>query len=56
MSGVIWSIYAILEHKSSDKILILSIIGLVVFVFIVIRIKSLDLKQNDLIEKLENTK
>ena len=56
MSGIIWSIYALLEHKASDKILILAAVGMVVFIFLAARIKSLDLKQNDLIDTLENTK
>ena len=56
MSGIIWSIYALIEHKTSDKILILASVGMVVFIFLAMRIKSLDLKQNDLIDKLESAK
>ena len=56
MSGVVWSIYALLENKADEKIIILSGVGIVVFIFLATRIKSLDLKQNELIEKLEKTK
>ena len=56
MSGIVWSIYALLENKADNKIIILAGVGIVVFVFVATRIKSLDLKQNELIDKLENTK
>jgi len=56
MSGIVWSIYALLENKADEKIIILSGVGIVVFIFLATRIKSLDLKQNELIEKLEKTK
>lgn len=56
MSGIIWSIYALLEDKASDKIIILAFVGIVVFIFLAVRIKSLDLKQNDLIDELEKIK
>jgi len=56
MSGIVWSIYALLESKADNKIIILAGVGIVVFVFVATRIKSLDLKQNELIDKLENIK
>lgn len=56
MSGVVWSIYALIENKADDKIIILSSVGIVLFVFLVLKIKSLDLKQDELIKKLENIK
>ncbi len=55
MSGVVWSIYALLENKASNKIMILSSVGIVIFIFLAVRIKSLDIKQNDFIDELEKT-
>lgn len=52
-SGVIWSVYAIMEHKADEKILILSGVGIVVFVLILIRLKSLEADVEELIKKLE---
>jgi len=56
MSGIVWSIYALLEHKVSDKIIILSSVGIIIFIFLAVKIKSLDIKQNDLINELEKIK
>ncbi len=56
MSGIVWSVYALLENKADNKIIILAGVGIVIFVFVATRIKSLDLKQNELIDKLENIK
>ena len=53
LGGIVWSIYAIIENKASDKIIILSSIGIVIFIFIVIKIKSLNVKEDDILEELE---
>jgi len=48
LSGVVWSIYAILEN-----IIVLSISRLILAFFIVLRIKIIDKNQDKLLEKLE---
>jgi len=42
-----------IENKADEKIIILASIGLVVLVLIFIRTKSLEVKQNWLIEELK---
>jgi len=51
-SGVVWSIYAIIESKASDKIVILLGIGVILIVFISLKIKTIDNEQEELIDKL----
>jgi len=53
LGGIVWSIYAILEKKISENIIILSIIGVIVAIFIVFKIKIIDLQEDELLEKLE---
>ncbi len=53
ISGLVWSIYAILEKKAGIELLILSSVGTIVLVFIFVRVKSLEIKQSYLIEALE---
>jgi len=53
ISGLVWSIYAILENKVGTEILVLSMVGTIVLIFIFIRVKSLEIKQDDLIDELE---
>jgi len=53
ISGLVWSIYAILEKKAGRELLILSSVGTIVLVFIFVRVKSLEIKQSYLIEALE---
>ncbi|MEO1954480.1 MAG: hypothetical protein ABGW74_07230 [Campylobacterales bacterium] len=53
ISGIVWSIYAILENKVGTEILIISIVGIVVLIFVFVRVKSLEIKQDELIDKLE---
>jgi len=53
LSGVVWSIYAILEKKVNSDIIVLSICGLILAFFIVLRIKIIDKNQDKLLEKLE---
>jgi hypothetical protein len=53
ISGLVWSIYAILENKVGTEILVLSIVGAIVLIFIFIRVKSLEIKQDNLIDELE---
>ncbi len=52
-SGLVWSVYAILEKRVGDEILVLSGVGLVILVLIFIRTKSLEAKEMWLIEELE---
>lgn len=53
ISGLVWSIYAILENKVGSEIFILSIVGAFVLIFIFIRVKTLEIEQEVLIDKLE---
>ena len=53
ISAIIWSVYAIIEGKVGQEIFVLSGAGLVVFILILIRIKSLEIKIEELINKLE---
>jgi len=53
ISGLVWSIYAMLENKVGTEILVLSIVGAIVLIFIFIRVKSLEIKQDNLIDELE---
>jgi len=53
LGGIVWSIYAMLEKKVNNDIIILSLSGFVVAVFIALKIKSIDYQQDELLEKLE---
>jgi len=53
MSSIIWSVYAILENKADEKILILSIPGAIVFIFLITLWIIKDVEQEKLIQKLE---
>jgi len=41
ISSLVWSIYAMLEHKVGNEILVLSMVGTIILIFIFIRVKSL---------------
>ena len=56
ISAIVWSAYAIIEKKAGNEIIILSGIGFVVMIFIFIRIKSLELKEEVIIKELEKEK
>lgn len=53
MSSIIWSVYAILEDKADEKILILSIPGAIIFIFLITLWIVKDVEQEKLIQKLE---
>ena len=53
MTGLVWSVYALIEKKAGREILILAGIGFVVATVIFLRIKSLEAKQSWLIDELE---
>ena len=53
MSSIIWSVYAILENKADEKILILSIPGAIIFIFLITLWIIKDVEQEKLIQKLE---
>jgi len=53
ISAIVWSAYAILEKKAGTEIIILSGVGFVVLVFLFIRIKSLEIKEEKFIIELE---
>jgi len=53
ISAIIGTIYAIMEHKAGKEVFILSGVGLVVLLFVFIRIKSLENKQENLLNELE---
>jgi len=52
-SALTWSVYALLEKKADEKLLILFGMGLVFIVFIGIRLKGFYNEQEEIIEKLE---
>ena len=52
-SALTWSVYALLEKKADEKLLILFGIGVVFIVFIGIRLKGFYTEQEEIIEKLE---
>ena len=52
-SGIVWSVYAIMENKADNKIIILSAVGIVIFIFAVIKIKNYESYVDELIEMLE---
>jgi len=54
LGGLVWSIYAIMEDKATEKIVILSFVGIVIFIFIILKIKSLDVKEDDILKELES--
>jgi len=53
ISAIIGTIYAIMEHKAGKEVFILSGVGLIVLLFVFIRIKSLENKQETLLNELE---
>jgi len=55
-SALVWSIYAILEQKADTKILILDGIGIVFFVFYIIKTSYLEKEQDSILEKLKEIK
>ncbi len=52
-SGLVWAVYAMMEHKVGKEIAILAGVGVVVLILMFIRTKLLEIKQNWLIEELE---
>ena len=52
-SALVWGIYAILEKKAGQEILILAGIGAVVLIFLFLRTKSIESKQYWLLEELK---
>ncbi len=53
ISAIVWSIYAIMERKTDNKIIVLSFSGLIITVLVAVIIRNLEKKQNELIKKLE---
>ncbi len=53
LGGIVWSIYAILEKKANKDIIILAVIGAIISILIVLKIKIIDTKEDELLEKLE---
>jgi hypothetical protein len=53
LCGIVWSIYAILENKANSDIIILAGVGLVLSIFISLKIKAIDYEQDELLDKLE---
>ena len=53
VSALVWAIYAILEKKVGQEIIILAGIGAVVLIFLFIRTKSIESKQYWLLEELK---
>ena len=54
LSALVWGVYAILEEiLQNNSIIILESIGVVVILFLVFQIKTIDMQQNELLERLE---
>jgi len=53
LSGIVWSIYAILENKANNNVIILAVIGIISAIFIVLKIKTIDIQEDELLNKLE---
>ena len=53
LSALVWTIYAIMEHKAGKEIFVLSGIGFIVMIYIYIKIKSLETEQLEYIDELE---
>jgi threonine/homoserine efflux transporter RhtA len=56
LSGIVWSIYIILDNKANKDIVVLSSIGVIIAIFIVLKIKTIDIQEDELLEKLEKEK
>ena len=52
-SGLVWAVYAMMEHKTGKEVTILAGVGVVILILMFIRTKLLETKQNWLIEELE---
>jgi len=52
-SSLTWSVYALLEKKADEKLLILFGVGVILFIFIIIRLKGFYKEEEEIIEKLE---
>lgn len=53
LSGIVWSIYATLENKVNKDIMILTFIGIIILIFLALKIKIIDEKENELLKQLE---
>ena len=53
ISGLVWSAYSFAEGKSGKEILVFAAIGMVVLVYALVRVKSLEVKEDWLIEELK---
>ena len=56
LSGLVWSAFAILEKKVGNEIFLMSGLGFVALIFIFIRSKSLEIKQEELVKELRKEK
>jgi len=56
LSGIVGSIYAILVGKSNKEVLILAILGAVAVIFIVLKIRTIDIQEDELLKELEKEK
>ena len=53
LSGIVWSVYAILENRADLKVVILSAVGVIVVVFLIFKIKFVEIEEDRLLEELE---
>ena len=53
VSAIVGTIYAIMEHNAGKEVFVLSGIGVIILIFVFIRIKSLEFKQENLLNALE---
>ena len=53
LTGIVWSIYALLEKKAGKDIIILSGMGVIILIFLGLKIKTIDMQEDELLDELE---
>ena len=53
LSGMVWTMFALIAHKVESDILILDVIGNIFLIYVGLRIKFLKKEQDNLIDELE---
>ena len=56
ISGLVWIIYAIIENKVDTKVYILLGVGIVIFFILIFKIKTLEYKEDEILEEIEKIK
>jgi len=56
ISGLVWIIYAVIENKVDTKVYVLLGVGIVIFFILIFKVKTLEYKEDEILEELEKTK